>query len=91
MDKILGVVVSYRRSKHRQYNNQVLVKVVSPIENIGSLIGSKVIVRDKYGNEYRGKVVKIHSWRNGVLRVVFKPNIPGQVLGEMALILPRGS
>jgi len=86
---ILGVIVNYRRSKARQYNNQVLIKILTPTQNLGALVGAKAIVKDKYGNLYKGKIIKIHSWRNQVVRAIFNPNIPGQVLGERVMIVPR--
>jgi len=81
--------MNYRRSKARQYNNQVLIKILTPVENLGALVGAKVIAKDKHGNSYKGKIIKVHSWRNQVVRAVFNPNIPGQVLGETAVIIPR--
>jgi len=86
---ILGIVMNYRRSKARQYNNQVLIRVLMPVQNLGALIGAKVIAKDKYGNLYKGKIIKVHSWRNQVVRAIFNPNIPGQVLGESVVIIPK--
>jgi len=87
--KCVGVVLGYRRGSNTQYVNQVLIKVFSPnIKNVSSLIGSKVIVRDKYGNEYRGKIVRAHArGRNNVVIAVFNRNLPGQAIGAEALII----
>lgn len=79
--KTIGVIVSYRRGCARQYNDQVLVKVFTDRKSIGLLVGAKAIAKDSYGNIYRGKVLKIHSYRNPTVIVKFKPNIPGQLLG----------
>ena len=87
--KCTGVVLGYRRGSNTQYVNQVLIKVFSPvIKNVSSLIGSKVIVRDKYGNEYRGKIIRAHArGRNNVVIAVFNTNLPGQAIGAEALII----
>lgn len=85
--KARGAILSYRRGGARQYNSQVLIKVFIERKNIGSLVGSKVIARDRYGNIYRGKVLKVHSYRNSIAIVKFKPNIPGQLLGSLVEIL----
>ena len=82
-----GIVLGYRKGMLRQYTNQVYVKVTYSTKAVGNLVGCKVIVRDKYGNVYRGKIVKVHSWRNNVVICVFKPNLPGQALGLTAQII----
>lgn len=86
---ILGIIMNYRRSKVRQYNNQVLIKVLTPVSNLGALVGTRVIAKDKYGNSYKGKIIKVHSWRNQIVRAIFNPNIPGQILGETVVIIPK--
>ena len=65
------------------------IKVFSTnIKNVSNLIGSKVIVRDKYGNEYRGKIIRAHArGRNNVVIAVFNTNLPGQAIGAEALII----
>ncbi len=87
--EVKGVIVSYRRSKVKQYNNQVLVKLFVEPKYVAQYIGSRIIVKDNYGNTYRGRIIRVHSRRNSVVVAVFKPNIPGQVLGSVALISKR--
>lgn len=83
-----GILVSYRRSRARQYNNQVLLKLVSSgLGKVDNLIGCKVLIRDSKGNEYRGKVIGVHGKGvNGVVLVRFRRNIPGQLLGARAYV-----
>lgn len=77
-----GIVLNYVRGKARQLNNYLLIKVTSSkVPRIDSLIGCKVVIRDAYGNEYRGRVIKIHSRRNDVVVVRMRRSIPGQLLG----------
>ncbi len=82
--------MGYRRGAGRQYNSQVLVKVFVEPKRVGTLVGAKVIASDRYGNVYRGKIVKIHSFSKSVAIVVFRPNIPGQMIGHIVTIIPRG-
>jgi len=85
----VGVIVSYRRGGGgRQYPQHVIVRVLNVTRReIGSLVGAKVIATDKYGNIYKGKVVRPHGRRNSLVIVRFKPNIPGQLLGTQVRIL----
>jgi len=82
-----GYIMGYRRGWNEQYPDEVLVKIegVNSKSEACKLIGCKVIAKDPHGNTYRGKIVKAHGKR-GVVRVVFKPNIPGQLIGSIAEI-----
>ncbi|MCS7112309.1 MAG: 50S ribosomal protein L35ae [Ignisphaera sp.] len=79
--KAVGAIVSYRRGGARQYNDHVIVKVFIGREGVGSLVGARAIATDDCGNMYRGRVLKVHSYRNSTVVVKFRPNIPGQLLG----------
>ncbi len=85
-----GYVIGYRRGWNDQYPNQVLLKIYGvDSRNIASkFIGAKVVLKDRYGNVYRGKIVKTHGKR-GVVRAVFKPNLPGQALGSTVEIYKK--
>ncbi len=85
--KAIGVIVSYRRGCAKQYNDHVLVRVFTDRKRVGLLVGAKAIARDGYGNVYRGRVLKVHSYRNSIVIVKFKPNIPGQLLGASIELL----
>jgi len=81
--------VGYRRGSAKQYNNQVLIKVFVDPKIVGTLVGSKVVASDRYGNVYRGKIVKIHSFSKSIAIARFRPNIPGQMIGEIVTIVPK--
>jgi len=82
-----AVILGYRRGSNIQYPNQVLLKVMSNVV-LSGLIGKKVIYKDKYGNVYRGKILDVHGKGiNGVLIATFKPNLPGQAIGDLAKVL----
>ncbi|MEM0371573.1 MAG: 50S ribosomal protein L35ae [Ignisphaera sp.] len=78
---IRGIIIGYRKSRARQYCNQVLVKLFTDPKNVARFIGADVVVKDFYNNIYRGRVVRVHSYRNCVVIARFKPNIPGQAIG----------
>jgi len=86
---VRGVIVGYRRSRARQYNNQVLVKLFVPPAEAHGFIGARVVARDPHGNVYRGRIVKVHSRSRAVVRVFFEPNIPGQLIGSVVEVFPR--
>ncbi len=77
-----GWILGYRRGPNSQYPNQVLLKIdgVNDYREASRFIGAKIVLKDRYGNVFTGKVVKIHG-RKGVVRAVFEPNIPGQAIG----------
>ncbi len=80
--KVFGIVKGFRRGGGRQYNNQVLIQLFADSKAIGSLVGAKIRVVDGYGNVYRGKIVKIHSFRNCIAIARFNSNLPGQAIGS---------
>jgi large subunit ribosomal protein L35Ae len=87
VNKLVGVVKGYRRSRARQYNSQVLLQVLADPKILGRLVGAKVVAKDVHGNVYRGKIVKVHSFRNCIAVTRFKPNIPGQLIGSHVEII----
>ncbi len=86
-----GIVIGYRLGSNTQYENQVLIRVdgVSTRNEASRLIGWRVLYRDNKGNEYRGKIVRVHGDK-GVVIAVFKPNLPGQARGGNVYIYPKG-
>ncbi len=84
----LGVVLGYRKGTNTQYPRQVLIKVIDTIKKrVDNLIGAKVLVKDKYGNKYYGRVIKSHArGKNNVVVAVFNRNLPGQAIGAEAVI-----
>ncbi len=83
----VGVIVGYRRGSNTQYTNQVLVVVERA--NPHSLVGCRVVARDSKGNSYIGRVVKVVGSRNPKAVVVFRRNVPGQLIGSSVLIEKR--
>jgi len=84
---IKGVIRGYRRGPNAQYCNQLLIRVFADPKDLGKLIGAKVVTRDSHGNTYRGRIIRVHSFRNSVVVAKFKPNVPGQLIGHYVEIL----
>lgn len=79
--KINGIIIGYARGSNTQYNNYVLIELKIDNSYVNGLISKKIIITDKYGNKYYGKIIKRHSRRKPVVEACFKPNIPGQLIG----------
>ena len=82
-----AIITSYRRSRHKQYPNQILVKA----EGIGyvkahELLGKKVAVAASKKKKLVGKIVALHG-KKGVMRAKFSKGLPGQVIGKKCEIL----
>jgi large subunit ribosomal protein L35Ae len=74
-------ITSYRRSRHIQKPNQILLKVdgIDSASAAHKLLGKKVFVPIKGEKKMFGKVVDVHG-NNGVVRARFSKGLPGQVL-----------
>lgn len=85
-----AVILGYRRGPNDQNPNQVLLRIegVYTFRDASRFIGTKLVYRDRYGNVYRGKIIKPHG-RKGVVRAVFEPNLPGQAIGDIVEILEK--
>ena len=82
-----GIIKSYRRSKHCQTPNQVVVVVpsVDTREKAQELVGKNVIWTTPAKNEIKGEVRSAHG-NSGALRILFEKGMPVHCLGtEVAL------
>lgn len=75
-------IVSFRRSKERTYDNQMILESdeLDDREDAASLEGSKVIY-DTGKKEIEGEIRSAHG-NSGALRALFKTGMPGQSLGS---------
>ncbi len=86
-----GLILGYLRSRARTYHNVVLVKVLGGVRG-DNLVGCKAQFVDRNGNRYSGRVVGVHGSKGEVVKVRFKPNIPGQAINAtIAILCGRGS
>jgi len=77
-----GLIVNFRRGRHTQYTNQMIVLVDSldTKEKAYVLVGKKVVWKSSAGREIKGEVRGNHG-NSGKLRVLFEKGMPGQALG----------
>lgn len=79
-----GVIVNFRRGRHNQRENQVIVKVdsVSSKDDAAKLVGksTKFVTDGKEKKEIPGKVASAHG-NSGAIRIVFEKGLPGQAIG----------
>ena len=77
------IIVSFRRGRHTQTDNQMLIKVrdIDSQEKASELIGKTVIWKSPAGKEIKGNISNVHG-NKGVLRVLFETGMPGQSIGS---------
>ncbi len=77
-----GLIVSYRRGRHRQTPNQVLVKVsdITDLSKAHEILGKRVELDISEKTKMIGKIFATHG-NKGVVRVRFKKGVPGQAIG----------
>jgi large subunit ribosomal protein L35Ae len=83
-----GVISNFRRGRHRQCNNQMII-LVDGIENrekAAALVGKKVVWKSPAKKEISGEVRGAHG-NKGALRVLFEKGMPGQSVGQKVEIV----
>jgi len=77
-----GTILSYRRGRHTQNVNQVLVELdgLNSRERAKELIGKKLIWKTSSGKEIKGEIIALHG-NKGLVRAKFDRNLPGQSFG----------
>ena len=85
-----GIIVNFRRGRHTQYTNQMIVEVkdVDKKEKAQELVGKTVVwtspaKKDK--KEIKGIIKKAHG-NKGALRVLFERGMPGQSVTQTVQI-----
>ena len=83
-----GVVTSYRRGKHLQHPNQVLLKFddIETRSEAAVLVSKKVMWVSPEGKEFLGKILGPHG-NSGAVRAKFRTNLPGQAIGTPVQLL----
>ena len=78
-----GIILSYRRGKHTQNVNQMLVEVegIDNKEKAEKMLGKKLVWKSPGNKEIKGEFIGVHGG-NGVLRAKFERNLPGQSINN---------
>ena len=78
-----GVIVNFRKSKHAQTTNQMVILVdgVASKEKAAGLVGKKVTWKSPAGKELTGTVSAAHG-NKGAVRARFDTGMPGQSVGQ---------
>ena len=77
-----GVVVSYRRGRHTQYTNHILLNFNMPsYREATKLIGKEVEWISPSGKILKGKIVALHG-KKGIVRAIFHKGLPGEAMGQ---------
>jgi large subunit ribosomal protein L35Ae len=83
-----GIVSSYRRGRHLQKTNQVILifdKVKTRAE-AAALVSRKVKWTTEGDREILGKILGAHG-NSGAVRAKFNTNLPGQAIGTPVILL----
>ncbi len=76
-----GKILSYRRGRHTQNVNQMLVEVegLDSKEKAEKMVGKKLVWKTPGGKEIEGEITAPHGGK-GVVRAKFQRNLPGQAI-----------
>jgi len=87
---IQGIILSYRRGKHTQNVNQVLVGIegIDSREKAKEYLGKSLIWKSPGGKEIKGEIIAVHG-NKGVVRAKFEKNLPGQAISTRVEIIIR--
>lgn len=82
-----GTVVNFRKSVHRQTNNQmiVLIEGVASKDKASELKGKVVTWATPTKRTIQGKITSTHG-NKGAVRVLFEKGMPGQAVGKEVTI-----
>lgn len=83
-----GVVTSYRRGKHLQHPNQVILLFdeIKTRSQAAALVGRKVKWNLSEEREFLGKILGPHG-NSGAVRAKFRTNLPGQAIGSPVVLI----
>jgi large subunit ribosomal protein L35Ae len=80
-----GIISSFRRSKHRTSENQMIVKVngIEDKESAEKLVGKTLVWKTdgQKDKKITGKISAVHGSK-GFVRAIFEKGMPGQALRE---------
>ena len=82
-----GVISNFRRSRHHQYNNHLIIVVqgVESREKAKKLVNKQVSWKSPADKEIKGLVKAAHG-NKGAVRVIFERALPGQAVSQKVLL-----
>ncbi|MBW2978472.1 50S ribosomal protein L35ae [Candidatus Woesearchaeota archaeon] len=81
-----GIIVNFRRGRHTQKDNQMVISVSGyDKEKAKGLVGKKVVWTSPAGKELKGKISSVHG-NKGAVRAIFETGMPGQAIGSKVKI-----
>jgi len=82
-----GVIANFRQGRHTQKPKHmiVIVKGVESKEKAKKLIGKKIVWVSPSGKKIYGSIKATHG-RNGAVRAIFDPGLPGQAIATKVSI-----
>lgn len=85
-----ALILSYRRGRHTQTPNQLLLEVpgVDSKAKAAKFIGKRLVWKSPSKKEIHGKIMDAHG-NNGVLRARFSKGLPGTAIGTKAEIMEK--
>lgn len=87
---MIGIVHNYRRGRHTQYTNQIIIKIngVDNKEDAKKFLGYNVIwiSPGKRRRIFIGKITRVHGNKGKVI-ARFRKGLPGQIIKDVVLIV----
>jgi large subunit ribosomal protein L35Ae len=75
-----GIVVQFRRSRHRIHERHYLLDVgMTKREDAKKLVGKEVSWKSPAGKIIKGKISDAHG-NKGIVRAIFESGLPGQAI-----------
>jgi large subunit ribosomal protein L35Ae len=75
-----GIVVQFRRGRHRIHEKHYLLDVgLGDREEAKKMVGKEVVWKSPSGKEIKGKVSDAHG-NKGLVRAIFEKGLPGQAV-----------
>jgi large subunit ribosomal protein L35Ae len=87
-DAKTGLIISYRRGRHTQHTNQMLVEVsgADTKAKASAYIGRRIVWKTSSGRLIYGTLTHPHG-RNGLLRARFSQGMPGDALRKSVKVV----
>ncbi|MBW2970875.1 50S ribosomal protein L35ae [Candidatus Woesearchaeota archaeon] len=82
-----AVIVNFKRGRHRQYTNQMILKIEDSDskEKAAKFVGKKVTYTSPAGKKIVGEIRSPHG-NKGALRALFERGLPGQAIGKKVVV-----